>query len=131
MPDINHFKPPGQTLFKPLLKQQTRTPKQTDFQLDMVETVLVPHPLDNLRPSLDLLDFVNDQQVSAIRLGPRPCRIPFCGKPIQRRKPKPLRQFVGVPSVIPGNSLLNRSGLSNLTRPGNNLYPLSRLKKPP
>ena len=66
MSGFYQFKTPLKTLGKSLLKEQPRTAEQEDLQGNVIERVLVPQPLDKIRPTLYLVDFIYDEQVSAL-----------------------------------------------------------------
>ena len=94
-----------------------------------METVFVPQPLDDIRPSLDFLNLVDNQQMTSFILRPHSGCIPFRHEPIQWREPQTLCQPLSECAPILGKRLLNRSCFSHLTRPGDDLNPLARLKK--
>ena len=123
VPCLNKLEPSLKTLIQPLLKQKTGTSQNQNLQGDIFKRVFVPKSLDNLRPSGNLLYFIDNKKIFPKRLCLKSGLLPLALQPRKRIYAKPLRKSVCKRFGIMLQSLLDGSCLANLARPGNNLNP--------
>jgi hypothetical protein len=126
--NAQNLEPTRETVRKPPLHQRRCGTEEQDLDGSRLPRVLVPEPLDDLRPLGDLLDLVQDQNHAAPPRGSgqHPGALPLCFDPrgiLQGR-------FVGGRVVGRGIQLLDglkrQRGLSRLTRAGEHLDETAR-----
>ena len=121
VPCLNKLEPSLKTLIQALLKQETGTSQNQNLQGYVFKRVFVPESLDNLRPSGNLLYFIDNKKILPKRLCLKSGLLPLALQPRKGIYAQALCKTVCKRLGIMLQGLLDSRRLANLSRPGNNL----------
>jgi hypothetical protein len=129
MPQADRLEAPGEAFGEPALNEERRRAEQHDAQLHAFSLVLVPEPLHGLRPAVDLLHFVENED--GVRgAGSQARRLPLRRDPLRPAQGRLVRTRGHDRAAERVRHLLDERRLPDLPRPHDDLHETPRLGEP-
>jgi len=120
----------GEALRQPLGHQQRGRAEQYDLEGSLLARVLVPEPLDHLRPGRDLLDLIEHQHGAAVARCFQPRRLPLLADPVSAAERRLVGTGVADRQAQLIGDLPDQRRLADLAWTGHDVQKSARLGQP-